>query len=190
MYIVYKKTVFKNRYVHPSWATYTTEYDWKISNPKTNEVLISTSNKNAKNDVSFSPVEVDEENAKILVEQYTDNKKTLFEGKIVEKLETNQKHTWKDCIEFEREFTLEELNMINNYEYFINTNEKLSDGERTMYMLYMNTIMKTYEKQITSGKQFFNTDTTLQDMFKVLYDVGFLSAERINSILKLDLIKE
>lgn len=184
MYLRYTKYKNTNKWVHPEWAMYASQCVWKVADPMSNDLVIKTTNEKAHLSTAFVPVEITLSAAKQLVEKYTYGKETLdAEGNKVQAEQAPVVHIWNDCIEFEREFTLEELNKINNYEYFIDADDTISPANKAIYKMYMNTIISSYNKQIAAGKKFFNSDTKLIEMIILLSDIGFVTQARVNEIL-------
>ena len=102
-----------------------------------------------------------------------------------------KEYKWKNALDFERELTIEELNKFYNYEKMIELNMfPVEQGDIENIKMTINTIMKSHERAVQLGVEIWNTDTKLQEMMTILCEYGFFTKERVNEILKANIIKE
>jgi len=178
----------KRRIVHPSWALTQESFEWKIN--MGHSVLLKMKGAYSKvADKKFNITTVTLDQARSIVEKYKSGMTLNDYGEIIESGANKNIKKWKDVIEFENDFTFEELNKITNAEIVLDRSKDLNEEEKMEIKMVMNTIDKFYQKAILAQREIWNTDKRVQEVMKKLNDFGFLSVERVNEILGFELIE-
>lgn len=183
----------KRRIIHPAFALSVQNIDWKIL--VDNKIILklkdSSMNVNSKDLATFAVVTLTIDEARKIVEEEIAGKTLDTDGCMIDNENYIKEYKWKNALDFERELTIEELNKFYNYEKMIELNMlPVEQGDIENIKMTINTIMKSYERAVQLGVEIWNTDTKLQEMMTILCEYGFFTKERVNEILKANIIKE
>jgi hypothetical protein len=184
----------KRRITHPSFALNVENIDWKISVGSNIILKLKTDSAitNLKDFAIFNVVTLTVDESRHIIEKQIKGKTLDINGYMVDNENYIKEYKWKNALDFEKEFSIEELNIFYNYEKMIDLNKLhiSSDSDIETIKMIINTIMKSYERAVQLNIEIWNTDKKLQEMMLILYGYGFFTKERVNEILKANIIKE